>query len=375
MVSKSPLVQKNVEARIAKTSNDHDWAPPTKEAITDHGKLTASSNSSSPIKAKSPIVQNNLDARIAKRNAESQTWVNVPKETKPHSSKLATTYVRMPDERNIEIQPSTTDVTAVDEALPQANSTDYSHYNESDEDELARREDLVNARYRAEEGPAFFQVLAFMGGIAMIFTSIKDFQFEMASIEGVSPSFVIISVYTWMFGIFICGLEGRALMLNISSLHTLVSNYLKIYRFMWGRGLFYIFVGSLQFCLFTEFSVVCGYFMMGLGLIMFIAGIGFKIMLNGQLNAIPKDSEMQARFEFFDTDHDGYIDKEQFRDFAINLGLHEYEEIDFDSEFRATDTDNNGLISYPELRKWVDAMNYRKQSLMAMFENAAHYLV
>lgn len=315
------------------------------------------------VKSKSPLVQKKIAARIAKKTVdEDHSWMphtQIPQNT--DNGKLAISYVKMADDQfgNNKHSVRKNDV--------------HEKYNELDQAEQSKRDAVLRVRKNAERGPDFLQVIAFFGGITMVFTSILSFQERVSLGGGFSLDFAIISIYTWTFGVFTMGIEGRALMIEINSLHKIVSNYMKLFRFVWGRGLLYFFAGSLQYCLSATLSTISGVFMMILGCVMIILGLYFKVLLNRNLQAVPNGGAIQAKFDFFDDDKDGFITEEQFRDFVVDMNLHQYEDIDFDAEFRSTDTDNNGLINFPELMKWVDAMNYRKQSLLTIFETGTLY--
>jgi hypothetical protein len=239
--------------------------------------------------------------------------------------------------------------------------------------DASNRPEIVASRQLAEEGPKPFQLLAFLGGIGMILTCIFDFQ----AVGFHSFGFVLINFYAWVFGIFIAALEGTVIWVDLPNFHRHISNYVKILRFMWGRGLFYMFTGSLIACLDgATAGNICGLYMMIIGLFIFIGGIYFQVKLGKKLRFAPKDKQMEDMFATYDVDKDGYLNQEQFRDFALNLRIVDIDKnFDFDAEFEYMDSNNDGLVNYHELKNWIDAIEYRNQSILTMFEDAAHYLV
>lgn len=232
---------------------------------------------------------------------------------------------------------------------------------------------LVQARYLAEEGPSPIKLMVFLGGTAMILSCIFDFQ----AVGFHSVGFTVINFYAWCFGIFIAALEGKILWLDFPNLHRVISNYVKILRFMWGRGFFYMFVGSLMACLDGAFAGnICGMYMMSVGLLAFVFGIFFQIKLGQLLRHTSKEERIGDLFATYDLDKDGYLNREQFRDFTLNLKIVNLDQsIDFDAEFMHIDSDSDELITYDELKDWIDAVEYRNESVLTMFEDAAHYLV
>ena len=262
--------------------------------------MVFSSAPSSAVKGKSPLVQKNATSRLAKKNDQDREWLSntAVQQKKPiENTKLSTTYVKVVDKGNSTEKTSPqTDLDAEKGSQFQRKSSsssseqrrvsavtkpkcevemgndasDYVKYEEVDEEAL-RREEVARVRKLSEEGPIGFQLLAFFGGVAMVFTSILDFQNRLF-VEGMAVDFTIVSMYTWIFGVLIMGIEGRVVMIDVPALHRAVSGYLKILRFLWGRGLFLIFAGSLQFCLLSPYSIICGSSMMVLGLVMGCAG-------------------------------------------------------------------------------------------------------
>jgi hypothetical protein len=346
-------------------------------------------------KEKSPIVVKNAQARMSKRTPavkEEEVQFTTDKRDNNAVVESETNYVHMSDTQetgkgqsnskseneNRDFLSQTSERMANqidarehgDDVYSNTAVTNYTKY-----EDVGTKNDVSRARMLAEQGPTSLKIFAFMGGTGMVFTSILDFFQQMRGLDVMTPDFALISTYTWIFGLFIMGLEGSALMLHIPSLHRMVSNYMKILRFVWGRGLFMIFAGSLELSLSTKANVICGACIMSLGFLMFIIGVIFKLLLNRKLRGIPKEGEIKTQFEFFDTDQDGYIDKEQFRDLVIHMDVQDFEDIDQDSEFHLTDKNNDGLISFTEFKEWMDAMNKRKKSLMDMFESVAYYIV
>lgn len=337
-------------------------------------------------KDKSPIVVKNAQARMSKRTPvgegkEQEVQITTPERRDNDIVESETNYVQMShaySTNKIDTQRQASErITNPNDTMENENDmnsnatvTNYTKY-----EEAGTKNEISQARLLAEQGPTFMKILAFLGGAGMVFTSIVDFFQQMKGLDTMAPNFALISTYTWIFGFFIMGLEGSALMLHIPSLHRMVSNYMKILRFVWGRGLFMMFAGSLELSLSTKANVICGASIMSLGFLMLITGIIFKVLLNRKLRGLPKEGEIKTQFDFFDTDQDGFLDKEQFRDLIIHMDVQDFEDIDHDSEFHMTDTDNDGLISFTEFKGWMDAMNKRKKSLMDMFESVAYYVV
>jgi len=222
--------------------------------------------------------------------------------------------------------------------------------------------DVITARGLAERGPPLLQGAALLGGIAMVFSSIKDF-YESLQAGMLTPAFTLISFYSWIFGILIVLLEGRIIQLVVQPVHYVVTNYFKALRFLWGRGIFYVFAGSLQFSLVREFSTMSGIYMMILGMCGAIFGTVLHMKLLNICEDTQEETHINAMFELIDNDHDGYIGKEGFRDFVLSTGLIEEGDIDYD--FLSIDTNGDRKITRKELKDWVGVEQFRSRKVLA----------
>lgn len=219
-----------------------------------------------------------------------------------------------------------------------------------------------NLRQYTEEGFPVLQIMAFCSGVALIFSSTLSLQ--EIGMERLSLDKVMISFYSWVFGIFIMALEGKIFMFDVSSLHRMISNYLKVLRVLWGRGLFYIFIGSFHLCLNSPYSSVVGIILAVVGLVTFITGIIMSKKLYLLRSLSGKSCLNQQIYDFYDADRDGYLDLESFRDLIIGIGISVN---DVDNEFIEIDIDKDGLIDFLQLQDWFDSVyNTKKVALDSM---------
>mmetsp|Transcript_5610 Transcript_5610/g.6480 ORF Transcript_5610/g.6480 Transcript_5610/m.6480 type:complete len:220 (-) Transcript_5610:35-694(-) len=182
---------------------------------------------------------------------------------------------------------------------------------------------------------------------------------------GIFPSldFTITSFYIFTFGLFICALEGNAVRINIPAVHEFVRNYMRILQLMWGRGLLYIFSGSLSYCLLSDYSVVCGIYMMCLGTATLIGGIFYNRNLEEQNNLEPDVMDLEAKFALYDADQDGLLDENGFREVVVSAeGLVQWEDMDFEAEFSKIDKDGDGRISFSDLQVWLEEVQTTQQN-------------
>jgi len=243
-------------------------------------------------------------------------------------------------------------------------------------DMLISIEDVVELRCYAELGPIWLGGVCFVGGAAMSLSVGLDL---LAKSNGEEPwpglYYFIFSFYTWLFGMLVIILEGRPFQIQVASVHLWISDYLKILRLLWGRGLLYTFIGSLQyFGLATGYSKIAGGFVMIVGFVCFLIGLAAKVCLdNARATHTSDHSLIKLKFNFYDIDNDGYLDVGGFQDFVICLGLNELDNINIDTAFHAIDEDNDGKISFIELERWWSVVDYRNQSNILDYRVSANY--
>ena len=243
--------------------------------------------------------------------------------------------------------------------------------------QTASRLKLSRVRSSAEEGPLFLQGLAFFGSIGMIFSSMNDF-YTMINDQNVdifeNVDKLLILTYSWMFGIFIFLLEGRSFQLHIVSFHYNILGLCKLFRFLWGRGLLYLFIGSLHFSLLTFTGKVVGGYMVVLGIISFLIGFAANSKLQRLRKSILNEIGLEAKFQFHDRDRDGYMRIDDFRDF-IYCEMSDLSEDEIISAFHFMDKNNDNLISFKDLQLWWDIVKKEQQKMIDNVEANTYYLI
>jgi len=226
-------------------------------------------------------------------------------------------------------------------------------------------QDLIKLRRYAEVGPILLGGLCFVGGIATVLSIALDLLDKVRNEEDwPTLSYIIFSIYTWIFGVFVIILEGRPFQITVSSVHLWISDYLKILRFLYGRGLLYLFVGSIQYLVLSSpYSAIAGGLMIILGIICYLVGLAAKVSWDNARALNPSDhTKLKLKFELYDIDNDGYLNIEGFQDFVVSLGLNELENINFDTAFHAIDRNKDAKISFDELEMWWSLVDYRNQT-------------
>ena len=224
---KSPFVQKSKQTRNVLSKNkklrDEEFAfVHLEEGITDKIEKRADHHQDDSIQ----VSQSNCTSN---QNETSQQH--------PHHSDDDFDFVQLEDHNHKQVGHVERNISGEARKEGRINSAkstlQHEEINFTSTKNLEQYHDL---RYRTEEGFAILQIMGFVCGIFLTFSSMLSLQEEGRN--GLAFDVVFISFYSWIFGIFITALEGRIFMFNILSLHRLISNYVKILRFLWGRGKF-----------------------------------------------------------------------------------------------------------------------------------------
>lgn len=128
-----------------------------------------------------------------------------------------------------------------------------------------------------KQGPTGISVLCVIGGLLTVVSSILGLINIFAA--ALSPINYLVNVYTLMFGFMIIFLEAEPERMKQSLIlgrcvgitgwgRNTVLEYFKFATSLWGRGLFYIFVGSFGLIQWTFFSVIIGIWMIACGVLL-----------------------------------------------------------------------------------------------------------
>jgi len=210
-------------------------------------------------------------------------------------------------------------------------------------------DEIGDLRYLIEEGPLSFRAIAMVGAFFMILSSVLDLidgeDDDLTAMQG------LISVLMWFFGIITLTLEGRPYSIQIPVLYTFFAKFFGCFRYVWGRGFFYFTAGCLQFFLFTKYDMISGVIFMLLGIASIISGYKASVKLAGLRNSIGTRDDIKYLFHNFDTDRDGYLNVEEFRDLMITLDQ-DVSYNDFVAALSSIDMDNNQKISEVDMERW-----------------------
>jgi EF-hand domain pair len=217
---------------------------------------------------------------------------------------------------------------------------------------------LVQWKFAAEEGPVILRILAVLGAVAVMVTSILPlyiYEEDLRDLNFLIP-YLITTLYIFMATLMICILDGRSFCVRNplscrAKLRNIVTRNFNILTLVWGRGLLYVFVGGLQITQMWDISLYAGGSMALIGIIALIFGFNASGNLATLRSSLTDDDFLWSEFNKYDRDKDGMLDPSDFAKFIYSLGL-EFDDLNTLKAFNTVDTDRDRKISYVQFREW-----------------------
>jgi hypothetical protein len=236
------------------------------------------------------------------------------------------------------------------------------------------------------DGPLTFRTLGLLGGLAMIlsnglgiFDRFFSFKFAGSLVAAYGLFFGIISkllverkwdyISSWRKLKTVVGLTSHfiihccfyyiVVLLEMPSvgfckakrLHSGIRWYAKFLEYVWGRGAFFFFVGSLQVTNFNLLDWAVGGFMMCVGVTAIFAGIATSRDLRLFKFSITNEAELKEKWDKHDVDKNGALDVKELTAFVEESGV-DMTRNEIASTFLALDKNFDDTISYEEFFFW-----------------------
>jgi len=206
--------------------------------------------------------------------------------------------------------------------------------------------ELPELKNRVLEGNAIFRLLAFLAGLFMTILSFIDF---FSGIVGTSKADIVISVYTFVFGIIICLLEGRSYICS-ARLRSASSFYVRIFNFTWGRGMLYILAGFTQLSQTSKLDILNSYFTISIGFMFILGSYTASDKLKNLREKLYNKELLIKSFKEF-SKNQGYLTSSDFANMCGRLGLQlTYHELII--SFENLDKDDDKKITLEEFQAW-----------------------
>jgi len=228
------------------------------------------------------------------------------------------------------------------------NMTDVSKITKSGRD--IGKATVANVRKVAEDGPLSFRVLAFLGGAIMMVTSVLSVLSDVFTFSIMSS---LISLYTFILGLFIIVLEGKMFMpiRSVGAYQQQLFSMAKFLQYVWGRGMLYIFAGTLQLSQMNFLNIISGVYICFVGIISLLVGHSTSSKLIQLRTSITDEAVLQQKFKEHDKDEDNALNLLEFQSFITDLGL-EMDHNELVAAFNEIDFSDTGKVSLNDFTGW-----------------------
>jgi hypothetical protein len=212
---------------------------------------------------------------------------------------------------------------------------------------------LIRWKFAAEEGSAIIRIPALLLAVGTIFTTL----WPIVTV----PAFWTIPVLICAFHsvslcLLIIVLEGRAVAIRSPTnararLRNLITRYLSVLKFVWGRGLLYIYAASMNLTLDHAWVIYTSLPLIAFGIFAILAGGHASYNLDQLKSSLTDESYLWVKFSQNDQDMDGLLDANGFAELLWCLGL-EFDDMYTYKAFKQIDADNDGYISFDDFKHW-----------------------
>lgn len=180
------------------------------------------------------------------------------------------------------------------------------------------KEQAAEFRQNLNDGSMSLRLLALLGGVAMIVVAVLGVLGDLVMFRWIS---VIFQIYAFALGILILILEsGRRLSCFVRLEQNLYKNALFL-KYVWGRGLLYVFAGTLLFSLGDMLDVIVGVYVAVVGVLFWLVGRSAAKKMSDLRRSAVTPQQLQSHFATADVDGKGSLTMQQFRSLTNSLGM------------------------------------------------------
>lgn len=212
------------------------------------------------------------------------------------------------------------------------------------------KERVEELKQNLNEGNFGLRILVLLGAVAMIITSIIGIVSDSYRIDTIA---VLIDIYTLLLAVMMVVLEyGNQLSFFAAYESSLYKNALFL-KFVWGRGFFYFFAGSLEVSRRHIMNLIVGGYVCILGLAFVIVGRSAANKLAAARRSAFSSEELESKYQQADVEGAG-LTREQFGVLIGLLGM-DLTRREIETTFLQLDTD--GRVSFSAVLGWWNTGN------------------
>jgi hypothetical protein len=209
------------------------------------------------------------------------------------------------------------------------------------------QEKWIEIRNSVQDGQLSIRLMALLSATALIFSSSFGL---LGAILSFNISETIIEIYSVLFGIIMILLESKQLNIPQKYLDKLY-HYALFLKYVWGRGILYVFAGSLHLLLQGSIlDYIVGGMILLVGVVYIIVGKIATKKLKDLRKSLHSDSQIKNKFTAADTTKKG-LTLDQFKALTDQLGL-DLNHREAEVIFIHLDKSADGLLTYQEFQGW-----------------------
>jgi len=178
------------------------------------------------------------------------------------------------------------------------------------------KEKMMELKKQAKEGNRSLHFLALIGGLGCIIIGFFELTSRFMRLQIVGA---LIDSYIILLGIIVVILEGKDMFLSeilVQNIH----KYALFLDFLWGRGMLYIFIGTMQLYQIDLFNLVSGGYMCIIGGLHIVVGNRTANKLKAIRKSLYSENTLRTKFQNADIEGDG-LNLQQFQSLCEDLGL------------------------------------------------------
>ena len=210
------------------------------------------------------------------------------------------------------------------------------------------RETASDIKKNLSEGDWSLRLLALLGGLAMIVTSILGFIGNVLTLHWFSAVF---EAYTFILGVIIVVLESSGKLSFFSRMENSLYKNALFLKYVWGRGVVYFIAGTIQISLRNAVEVIVGAFVCFVGVTYIVVGRRTARKLGEIRRGACSPEDLQEKFAQADLDGKGALTLDQFRQLTKSLGL-DLNRRETEAAFMQIDYSHTGRLSYESVHTW-----------------------
>jgi hypothetical protein len=209
------------------------------------------------------------------------------------------------------------------------------------------QEKWIEVRNSVQDGQLSIRLMALLSATALLLTSLLGL---FGAILSFHISETIIEVYSILFGIIMILLESKQLNLPQKYLDKLY-HYALFLKYVWGRGMCYLFAGSLHLLLDgSVLDYIVGGMIVLVGVVYIVVGKMATQKLKDLRKSLHSDAQIKNKFAAADTTKKG-LTLDQFKTLTDHLGL-DLNHREAEVIFLHLDKSADGLLTYQEFQGW-----------------------